>query len=100
MTTQILAFLKQLLDNAEYANETGLLNVIKLFKHEDPDVTEGTAFTPGAFTTFQRLAHMRPDLCTPAVVQELSTLAGDEDQRVSAVARAALGELSSLRGHP
>lgn len=98
MSTQVLVFLKQLLDNAEYANETGLLNVIKLFKHGDSDVTEGTAYAPGAFATFQRLIELRPDLCTATVLRELRALTQDDNGRVRGVVQVALDRLAFSSG--
>lgn len=92
MSTEHLVFMKQLLANAEYANETGLLNVIKLFKHEDSDVREGTSFAAGAFETVRKLLELRPDLLTPRVTQELEAMSRDNDERVRSVAQAALGK--------
>jgi hypothetical protein len=91
MGTDTLVFLKQLLDNAEFANETGVLNVVKLFKHEDPDVTEGTSYAPGAFETLKNLIERRPELLTPAVVRELEALAQDSDPRICEAACRVLG---------
>lgn len=85
--------MKQLLDNVEFANESGVLNVIKLFKHEDLDVREGTTFAVGAFETLRQLLDLRPDLLTPRVTQELEALAQDSDERVRSVAQAVLGKM-------
>lgn len=90
MATETLVFFKQLLENSEYANEKGVLNVIGHFKDADPDVTEGTSYALGAFDMLERLIELRPDLLTPAVVAKLEQLAADSDQRVSSAARAAL----------
>jgi hypothetical protein len=90
MSTQSLVFLKQLVDNADYANETGVLNVIALLKDPDPQVTQGTSYAAGAFDTLVRLLELRPDLLTPAVAGQLEALAEDPDQRVSSTAKAAL----------
>jgi HEAT repeat protein len=90
MRTDTLVFLKQLLDNSEYANETGVLRVVALFKDPDTDVTEGTSFALGAFDTLIRLAELRPELLTPTVVGELETLAEDADPRVRSAAKAVL----------
>jgi HEAT repeat protein len=93
-STQLLVFMKQLLDNIDYASEDGVLNVIKLFKHEDPDVTEGTSFALGAFATLQRLINLRPDLFTARVIQELKALSQDNDERVRSVAQTTLEKIS------
>lgn len=93
MNTQHLIFMKQLLDNVDYANENGVLNVVKLFKHTDSDVTEGTNFALGAFDTLQKLIDLRPDLFTTKVIQELKSLSQDNDERVRSVAQAALERL-------
>jgi hypothetical protein len=93
VSTQHLVFMKQLLENVEFANENGVLNVIKLFKHEDPDVTEGTSFAPGAFDTLQKLIDLRPELFTARVSQELKALSLDNDERVRLAAQAALQRL-------
>lgn len=93
MSTQQLVFMKQLLDNVEFANETGVLNVIRLFKHEDPDVTKGTSFALGAFDTLQRLIDLRPELFTAPVIQELTALSQDNDELVSSAAQIALEKL-------
>lgn len=90
MSTETLVFFKQLLENVEYANETGVLNVVGHFKDSDPDVTQGTSYALGAFETLERLLERRPELLTPAVVAQLELLAGDPDARVSSAARAAL----------
>ena len=93
MSTEHLVFMKQLLENVEYANENGVLNVIELFKHEDSDVREGTSFAAGAFETLRQLLNLRPDLLTPRVTQELEALAQDNDERVQSVAQAVLGKM-------
>lgn len=91
VSTEHQVFMKQLLENAEYANETGVLNVIKLLKHEDSDVTEGTSFAIGAFETLRKLLELRPDLLTPRVTQELEAMSQHNDERVRSVAQAVLG---------
>jgi hypothetical protein len=93
MSTQQLVFMKQLLDNVEFANENGVLNVIRLFKHEDPDVANGTSFAPGAFDTLQRLIDLRPELFTARVIQELKALSQDNDEAVRSAAQIALERL-------
>ena len=93
MSTQQLVFMKQLLDNVEYANENGVLNVIKLLKHEDRDVTAGTSFARGAFDTLERLIDLRPELFTARAIEELKVLSQDNDEPVRAAARTALGRL-------
>lgn len=90
MSTEHLVFMKQLLENVEYAKETGVLNVIKLLKHEHSDVREGTSFALGAFQTLQQLLKLRPDLFTPRVTQELESLSQDKDEHVRSVAQAVL----------
>jgi hypothetical protein len=85
--------MKQLLDNVEFANEKGVLNVIELFKHEDRDVTAGTSFASGAFDTLERLIDLRPELFTARVIQELKVLSQDNDDPVRSAARIALGRL-------
>jgi HEAT repeat protein len=91
VNTEHLVFMKQLLENAEYANENGVLNVIKLLKHEDSDVREGTSFAAGAFETLRKLLELRPDLLTPRVTQELEAMSQDNDKQVRSVAQAVLG---------
>lgn len=66
----------------EFANENGVLNVIKLFKHEDPDVTNGTSFALSAFDTLQRLIDLRAELFTARVIQELKALSQYNDEPV------------------
>lgn len=90
MSTDPMVFLKQLLDNAEYVNETGVLNVVALFKHSDVSIVDGTSYAPGALLTFQRLIELRSDLCTPAVLQALRELAADPNERIRAVVRVTL----------
>ena len=93
MSTKDLVFMKQLLDNIEYASEKGVLNVIKLFKHQDSDVTEGSGFTIGAFDTLQRLLELRPDLFTDVVVRELQVLSQDSNERIRSVAQVTLDQI-------
>ncbi len=93
MSTEHLVFMKQLLENVDYANENGVLNVIKLLKHEDSDVTKGTSFAAGAFETLRKLLDLRPDLLTPRVSQELEALSQDHDEHVRSVAQAVLARL-------
>ncbi len=93
MSTEYLVFMKQLLENIEYANESGVLNVIRLLKHEDSDVAEGTSFALGAFDTLQKLIELRPDLFTARVIQELEALSKDSNERVRSVAQVALEKL-------
>lgn len=93
MNTYELVFMKQLLDNVEFANENGVLNVIKLFKHEDPEVTNGTSFASGAFNTLQRLVDLRPELFTSRIIQELEALSQDNDEPVRFAAQIALERL-------
>lgn len=99
MSTRDLVFMKQLLDNVEYASEEGVLNVIKLFKHQDPDVREGTSFAMGAFDVLPRLLASRPDLITDAVVRELQVLARDNDERVRSVAQTTLDRTNTILIH-
>lgn len=91
--TQHLVFMKQLLENAEYANEQGVLNVLKLFRHKDTDVREGTSYAPGAFSTIQRLIELRRELFTDRIIQELTELSKGSDERSRSAARAALEKL-------
>jgi WD40 repeat protein len=91
--------MKQLLDNVEYASEEGVLNVIKLFKHQDPDVREGTGFAMGAFDVLPRLLVSRPDLITDAVVRELQVLARDNDERVRSAAQTTLDRTNTILIH-
>jgi hypothetical protein len=93
MSTQELVFMKQLVDNAEFANEKGVLNVLKLFKHEDPGVRNGTSFAAGAFDTLQKLIDLRPELFTANIRTELKVLSQDSDERVSSAASVALARL-------
>ena len=93
MSTPQLVFMKQLLDNVEFANEKGVLNVIRLFKHEDPGVTNGTSFALGAFDTLQRLIDLRPELFTFRVIEELRTLSRDNDEPVRKAAQIVLERL-------
>jgi len=85
--------MKQLLENVQYANERGVLNVVKLSKHEDGNVSEGTSFALGAFNTLQRLIDSRRDLFTATVIRELNPLSHDNDARVSSAAKEALKKL-------
>jgi hypothetical protein len=94
MSTRELVFMKQLIDNVEFANENGVLNVLKLFKHENPDVRNGTSFAAGAFETLPRLIDLRPELFTAGISAELKTLSQDSDEGVRSAASNALARLS------
>jgi hypothetical protein len=94
MSTSELVFMKQLIDNAEFANENGVLNVLKLFKHEDPGVRKGTSFAAGAFDTLQRLIDLRPELFTANIKAELKTLSQDSEEPIRSAANIALARLS------
>jgi hypothetical protein len=93
MSTQSRVFLKQLVDNAEFANEAGVLTVIALFRDPDPEVRQGTEYAAGAFDTLVRLLELRPDLATAKVVAELRTLSHDSDQSVRLAAEACLSRM-------
>lgn len=93
MSTEQLVFMKQLLENVEYANENGVLNVIRLLKYDNSDVRYGTSFALGAFDTLQKLLELRPDLFTARVVQELEALSKDNDERIRSVAKSTLSKL-------
>jgi hypothetical protein len=82
MSTQSLVFMKQLLDNVEYADEQGVLNVIKLFNHQDRELTEGTSYALGAYNVIHKLIERRPELFTPKIIQELALLAEGNEERV------------------
>lgn len=95
MEADKLVFMKQFVDNAEYANEIGLLNVIQLFKDPSPGVTGGTSFALGAFATVLRMTSLRPELFTGRVLEALQALAHDTDGQVSAASEAALAALDN-----
>jgi len=86
-TRELLVGMKQLLDNVEHANEKGALNVIKLLKHEYPEVTDGTTYALGAFAVLRRMVALRPELFAGRALRELRALADDPDERIRAVAR-------------
>ena len=96
MNTEQLVFMKQLLENHEYANENGLLNILKLFKSDNHDLTEGTSYALGAFDTFNRLMELRPDLCTEKIKKELIKLSKDKNQRYSSVAESIINKYFNL----
>ena len=88
-----LVFLKQLLDNIEFASEEGILNVIKLFRSEFPEVRKGTSYALGAFDTLLRLTDLGPELFTNKVINQLRLLTNDNDMEVRAIASKALSKL-------
>lgn len=82
--------MKQLLDNAEYANTTGVRNVIGLLTSGEPSVVEGTSFAPGAIETLAGLIERRPDLFDAEIVSELGSIAAaSSDNRIRELATAA-----------
>jgi HEAT repeat protein len=93
MSTEALVFLKQLVDNSEYAAEAGILNVIGLCDSEDRDVRDGTEYALGAYDTLERILSLRPDLCTDKVVRRIHRLARDPSRPGHAAADAILERL-------
>lgn len=92
MSTDDLVFMKQLLDNAEYANKTGVRNVINLLRSGEPSVIDGTSFAGGALETLRGLIEKRPELFDAEIVAELESVAREHgDARVQTLAERAAG---------
>lgn len=85
---QQLLFAKQLADNAEYANETGLRNLFRIIETGSEEVVNGSPYIPGAFDAWKRLVDARPDLFTDAIVREL-------EERSQATGGAGYGQMAA-----
>jgi hypothetical protein len=66
-----LLFAKQLADNAEFANEEGLLTLLQIIDVGPDEVVNGTSFAPGALAALKVLVEHRPELFTDRVMTDL-----------------------------
>ena len=66
-----LLFAKQLMDNAEYANEKGLRNLLEIIATGSESVVNGTSYAPGAFEAWKELVSRRPELFSGAFMRDL-----------------------------
>lgn len=69
--TQQLLFAKQLADNAKFANEAGLRNLLQIIETGSEEVVSGSSYFPGAFDAWKQLVAKRPDLFSDAITREL-----------------------------
>lgn len=74
--TQQLLFAKQLMDNVEFANETGLRNLLQILETGSDQVVNGTTYAPGAFAAWKELIAARPELFTDELMKLLDERAG------------------------
>ena len=70
MMSQLL-FVKQLMDNTEFANEKGLRNLLEIIESGFEEAINGTSYAPDAFEAWKRLVDERPDLFDDRVVRDL-----------------------------
>lgn len=69
-----LLFAKQLMDNVEFANESGLRNLLEIIKTGSEKVVNGTSYAPGAFAAWKELVSERPELFSDTVMRDLEEL--------------------------
>ncbi len=69
-----LLFAKQLIDNIEFANDSGLKKLLEIINIGSERVVNGTSYAPGAFAAWKRIVSQRPELFTNAVMLEIEKL--------------------------
>jgi len=88
-----LLFAKQLMDQTEYANETGLRNLWRIIETGSEEVVNGTSYAPGAFAAWKRIVANRADLFTDALMRDLADRARSGSGNAQRAAQHALESL-------